>query len=104
MENIVTLAIVGTQQAGEQEIVTGLPVDALSDQLSGDKERKLLLAAGAWSIYRQAGRIAETMAEAPEPAQPERLKPCSREHGFRRSGCAGSGASAIVSAILPAWR
>jgi len=79
MENIVTLAIVGTQQAGEKEIVTGLPVDALSDQLSGDKERKLLLAAGAWSIYCQAGRIAETMADAPEPAQPESLKPCSRE-------------------------
>lgn len=75
MDSIVTLAIVGTGQAGKDEIATGTPIDALTTQLSGTLERKLLLAAGARSIYQQAGKLAATAPDAPVPAEPESLAP-----------------------------
>jgi hypothetical protein len=57
---------------------TGTSVDTLTQQLATDEtERKLLLSAGAWAIYQQAGRIAESLPTAPEPAAPESLPACS---------------------------
>ncbi|GHO96227.1 hypothetical protein KSF_062750 [Reticulibacter mediterranei] len=78
MDIIVTTAIVGTGQAGNQGITTSTPVDALAAQLSCEPERQLLLAAGAWAMYRRAGRVAGAAPEAPPPAESETLADCSR--------------------------
>src|SRR5689334_15461710 len=77
MDTIVTTAIVGTGQAGNQGITTSTPVDALAAQLSGEPERQLLLAAGAWTMYRRAGRVPVAAPEAPPVAEPETLADCS---------------------------
>lgn len=78
MDTIVTTAIVGTGQLNPKEVTTGTPVDTLATQLSGDDaERKLLLTAGAWSLYRQAGRQLRSALEAPRPAPSESLPVCS---------------------------
>lgn len=77
MDRIVTTAIVGTEQAGNQGITTDTPVDTLTTQLSCEPERQLLLAAGAWAIYRRAGRVPSPAPEAPPPAESESLTVCS---------------------------
>src|SRR5690348_13547644 len=77
MDTIVTTAIVGTGQAGNQGITTNTPVDALAAQLAGEPERQLLLAAGAWAMYRRAGRAPVAAPEAPPVAEPETLVDCS---------------------------
>jgi hypothetical protein len=77
MDTIVTTAIVGTGQAGNQGITTSTPVDALAAQLSGEPERRLLLAAGAWAMYRRAGRVPVAAPEAPPVAEAETLAACS---------------------------
>jgi hypothetical protein len=77
MDRIVTTAIVGTGQAGNQGITTNTPVDTLTTQLSGEPERQLLLTAGAWSLYRRAGRVPSSAPSAPPPAEPESLAVCS---------------------------
>src|SRR5436305_5120064 len=69
MERIVTTAIVGTEQIQLQEASTGTPVDALAAQLVGEQERKLLLTAGAWSIYRRAGYCARANIDGFNPVQ-----------------------------------
>ena len=69
MERIVTTAIVGTGQIQLQEASTGTPVDALAAQLVGEQERKLLLTAGAWSIYRRAGYCARANIDGFNPVQ-----------------------------------
>jgi hypothetical protein len=57
---IVTTALVGTARQENADIVTGTPVDTLVSTLSaGEFERQFLLQAGAWAIYRQAGRMTE---------------------------------------------
>jgi hypothetical protein len=78
MDTIVTTAIVGTGQAGNQGITTNTPVDALAAQLAGEPERQLLLAAGARAMYRRAGRVPVAAPEAPPVAEPETLADCSR--------------------------
>jgi hypothetical protein len=78
MDTIVTTAIVGTGQAGNQGITTNTPVDALAAQLAGEPERQLLLAAGARAMYRRAGRMPVAAPEAPPVAEPETLADCSR--------------------------
>src|SRR5260221_525854 len=40
-------------------------------------ERGLLLAAGAWAVYRQAGQEAEYLPTVRAPAAPETLRTCS---------------------------
>ncbi len=78
MDKIVTIAIVGTGQQPNKEATTGTPVDALATQLSvDDPERKFLLTAGAWTIYRQAGRLTEPAPAIPQAAAPETLPACS---------------------------
>ncbi len=76
MDRIVTTAIVGTGQAGNQGIITNTPVDTLTPQLSCEPERQLLLTAGAWAIYRRAGRVPSPAPEAPPPAESENLVVC----------------------------
>src|SRR5581483_3186133 len=78
MDTIVTMAIVGTGQLGSKDVATATPVDALATRIpADDAERKLLLTAGAWSIYRQAGRQTRPAPEAPRPAAQESLHACS---------------------------
>ena len=80
MDTIVTMAIVGTGQINNKDITTGTPVDSISAQLSDDDtERKLLLTAGAWSIYRQVGRLSKPAPAVPQPAPKENLSACSSQ-------------------------
>lgn len=80
MDEIVALALVGTAKHNNLDITTDTPVDALVEQLPvSDIERKLLLSAGAWAIYRQAGQVPESIPTIPEPAPPESLAACSQE-------------------------
>lgn len=79
MDTIVTMAIVGTGQLGSKGITTGTPVDTLATHIADDDaERKLLLTAGAWSLYRQAGRQSKPAPEVPRPAAQESLPVCSQ--------------------------
>ncbi|GCE49132.1 hypothetical protein EI42_05512 [Thermosporothrix hazakensis] len=73
MNKLITTAIVGTGQIPQPDITTGTPVDTLSQQLSGDIERKLLLTAGVLSNYQQAGQKAPENTVSFSPAPPERL-------------------------------
>src|SRR5712692_6841903 len=80
MDAMVTTALVGTAQQHNLDTTTGTPVDALIGKLpAGEAERKLLLSAGVCAIYQQAGRMAESLPTAPEPATPESLPTCSPE-------------------------
>ena len=74
MNTLVTTAIVGTGQVENTDLVTDTPIDALAAQLPADNtERSLLLTAGAWAIYRQAGYCAEPAPTIPQSAQAEVL-------------------------------
>lgn len=78
MDPIVTTALVGTARQEHVNIATGTPVDALIDGLSAsENERKLLLSAGTWAVYRQAGQQPHQIATAPEPAALETLRVCT---------------------------
>lgn len=78
MDPIVTIALVGTARQETIHLVTGTPVDALLTRLpEGEIERTLLLSAGAWAVYRQAGIQARQVEALPEPAEVEQLSECS---------------------------
>ena len=80
MDAIVTAALVGTAQQNRPEITTGTALDSLTEKLEeGETERKLLLSAGAWAVYRQAGYVAEAIPGVPEPAPADSLSVCSRQ-------------------------
>jgi len=77
MEPIVTAALVGTAKSRATSTATGLPVDALTEALTGgDAERGLLLRAGAWAIYRQAGQVTGQPTPSIAPHPPETLAVC----------------------------
>jgi len=76
--NFMTTALVGTARQERGDSNSGTPVDALVEQLqTGEFERTLLLQAGTWAVYHQAGEIAERIEETPEPAPAENLPVCS---------------------------
>src|SRR5260221_2733462 len=78
MDTLVTLALVGTEQQPDKDTGTRTPIDTLTAGFSGrEMERRLLLAAGAWAIYRQAGKGPGHLPTAPEPAAPETLRTCA---------------------------
>lgn len=78
MNTLVASAIVGTGQTGNNKLVTDTPIDALATQLPTDNtERSLLLTAGAWAVYRQAGYCAELAPTIPQLAPAEVLASCS---------------------------
>lgn len=81
MDNLLRTAIVGTAQVtGNIELTTGTQVDMLSGQLpSGQRERNILLAAGALEIYRLAGQRTQKRADHLEQALPEQLPLCSEQ-------------------------
>ena len=73
MDAIARAALVGTANAQGSHL-TGTPVDALVEPAAGDGETRFLLAAGAASVYLQAGRKPARAAALPEPA-PEDPRP-----------------------------
>ena len=78
MHTFVTSAIVGTGQQCPETLTTGTPVDGLVERLPADNiERNVLLAAGAWSVYRQAGYSAQRLAGEPGIAPDESILACS---------------------------
>src|SRR5260370_19105255 len=80
MDAIVTAALIGTAQRQNIDTITGTAVDKLAEKLpTGDAERSLLLSAGAWAIYRQAGRVADSLVAVPAPSTEETLPACSPE-------------------------
>src|SRR5262249_29284633 len=78
MDPIVTAALIGTAQRSTDDTPTAPEVDTLIAALpEGEAERALLLRAGAWAVYKQAGLIANEALEAAAAALEERLQPCS---------------------------
>ncbi len=78
MNNLATTALIGTGQLGNKELVTETPVDTLTAQLlDSERERVLLLAAGALAVYKQAGHLPDPAPEGPLPAQQEAQPACS---------------------------
>ncbi len=80
MDAIVTAALIGTAQQQNIDTTTGTAVDKLAEKLpTGGAERSLLLSAGAWAIYRQAGRVADSLSTDQAPSAEETLPACSPE-------------------------
>jgi hypothetical protein len=78
MNKLVKIAIIGTGQQETLDLSTGTAVDELNKQLTHEqKERKLLLAAGAWGMYRQAGYVARSLQLSQTPAPAEEKAQCS---------------------------
>src|SRR6266568_3802464 len=78
MDTLVTMALVGTAQQPDKNIGTGTPIDTLTAGFSRrEMERRILLAAGTWAIYRQTGKAPGHLPTAPEPAAPETLPTCA---------------------------
>lgn len=76
MDAIVRAALVGTANAPGPH-PTGTPVDALVEPASADGETRFLLAAGASSIYLQAGRKPARATALPEPAPEDPSPACN---------------------------
>lgn len=75
MSDLLRLAILGTAQAAGSAD-SGTDADALVAKLAlpnGERERALLLRAGAAAVLRRAGTRAAALAELPAPAIPETL-------------------------------
>src|SRR5215469_3903858 len=78
MNKLVTTAIVGTGQQATTDLSTGTAVDALTKQLPTEQpERSLLLAAGAWALYQQAGYTVQVPRVPQQPAPAEEKDVCS---------------------------
>ena len=78
MDALVKLALAGTARRTGVEIVVGAPLDALLAGLPAeDAERTILLAAGAWAVYQQAGWVAPRGESLPESAPVESRPVCS---------------------------
>ncbi|HEX8036513.1 MAG TPA: DUF5691 domain-containing protein, partial [Ktedonobacterales bacterium] len=79
MESLVATALVGTAQRPNADTSTGTPLDAVTSALPAtEAERTLLLRAGAWAVYTQAGYVAESECLAVEPAPEEMMAACSQ--------------------------
>lgn len=77
---IVAIALAGTSRQEQVNFITGTPVDALLAELpESEVERRFLLSAGAWAIYRQAGTQARQSPEMGVIAGAETLSECSPE-------------------------
>jgi hypothetical protein len=80
MEPIVKAALVGTARSSEP-MRTGAPVDELIRQAGVAEvegaEKGMLLAAGAWSVWRLAGRKPDLLPEPPAAAPEEARPVCS---------------------------
>ncbi len=76
-QDILSVALVGAQYGGAAVPATASPVDQLPLAPGADRERDLLLRAGAWAIYRRAGYLPATAPNPPQPAPTETRRVCS---------------------------
>lgn len=77
MDALLKAALAGTARGAAAPDAPATPADALvADMGNLEPERRVLLAAGARAIYRQAGRQAPIAAPAPIPAPEEPLPVC----------------------------
>jgi hypothetical protein len=78
MNKLVTTAIIGTGQQATTDLATETAVDALTKQITHDQpERTLLLAAGAWALYQQAGYMVQAPQLSQQSAPAEQKAVCS---------------------------
>jgi hypothetical protein len=76
MDALTRAAVAGTSR--ETPPASGLPTDGLLGSAKGKSlERNLLLRAGMRTVYRTAGRVAESGIEAPQSAPDETIPACS---------------------------
>jgi hypothetical protein len=80
MNKLVTTAIIGTGQQAMVDLSTGTAVDALTKQLTPEQpERTLLLAAGAWALYQQAGYTVQAPRRGGAGPRPQQLAPAEQK-------------------------
>lgn len=78
MEHLLKQALVGTSKSSSGAEATESPLSDLMDSMTAEQpERKLLLEAGAWAIYRIAGRLPDGGQGAPTQPEPEVWEACS---------------------------
>lgn len=101
MDPIVTTALVGTARQERVKLTTGTPVDALLAELpEGEIERTFLLSAGAWAVYRQAGKPSQQLVTTPEPASAEQRPVCSSSVALLLSRLLGGEQAALLPEAL----
>jgi hypothetical protein len=104
VEELVKVALVGTQKYPAAESPAAHAADALAAKLpETSAERKLLFRAAASSVFLNAGQLARTKVEPPAAAPPERRPVC----GPRAAGILGDlfqGAQADADVLLEALR
>ncbi|MGZ3715901.1 MAG: DUF5691 domain-containing protein, partial [Ktedonobacterales bacterium] len=105
MESLVAMALVGTAQRPNADTSTGTPLDAVTAALpAGETERALLLRAGAWAVYTQAGYVAERACPAVEPAPDETMAVCSQTAAILLDGLFKGRQSQLVPEALERLR
>ncbi len=78
MDRLVELALKGTNRTDEQGLLNEQPVGALVTQTPATTPAKqLLLAAGGYAIYRQAGQQLPSIASSFTTAPEDEMPPCS---------------------------
>ncbi len=81
MEPLVQVALAGTGRGDAKGAMPANGAEALVTEQAADgsaeKERQVLLRAGASAVYRQAGRVVERCGALPAPAPAETLPVCS---------------------------
>ncbi len=81
MEPLVQVALAGTGRGDAKGAMPANGAEALVTEQAADgsaeKERQVLLRAGASAVYRQAGRVVERGGALPAPAPAETLPACS---------------------------
>ena len=78
MEELLKIALRGTANGAGGPLPNSVMPDASLTPPAGlATERTLLLAAGAWAVYRQAGHEPAVIPELPSPAPEETLPACS---------------------------
>ncbi|MGZ3667706.1 MAG: DUF5691 domain-containing protein [Ktedonobacterales bacterium] len=98
-------ALVGTAQRPNAETSTGTPLDAVTSALAaGEAEWALLLRAGAWAVYTQAGYVAERECPALEPAADETMAACSQGAAMLLDGLLKDGLSQLLPEALERLR
>ncbi len=102
---MVAMALTGTSRQERVQLTTDTPVDALITQLpEGEVEHTLLLQAGAWAVYRQAGMQTQQMEQADAPAADETLRECSPEMALLLSQCLSGSNAELLPEVLERMR
>ncbi len=76
-DSVVQVALVGTSRAGSMRTEACSAAEALASGVGSDEAERLLLRAGAWAVYRLAGREAAPGGELPAPAAADPRPVCA---------------------------